>query len=521
MKIVISSGHGKYIRGASGYLDEVDEARKVVERAADFFRSVGVGVTTFHDDVSTTQNQNLNRIVNFHNSKVRDLDVSVHFNAYQTTSNPMGTECLYVTQINKARAVSSAVALAGRFTNRGPKQRTDLFFLNNTAMPAVLIETCFVDSRADADLYRGNFEAICRAIAESLSGQEITETPGEPPPVEPPPVERPTDPWAVPIESRPVLGRGDDGVDVEDLQKMLPHFTGVVDGDFGPITEEAVYGYQMSRGLSVDGIVGQQTWGALYARQPALPPPTQAFTPAQQQRIMEIANNSTIARYSWRDRGVAPKGYTQGMALAFAGSYKKLQTGHAAMEEMSKARTNSDKDALNIYRADFERLNMNNEQEGANVLRHLYALMLGHGMRESAGKHCEGRDQSASNVQSDTAEAGLFQTSYNAHNASDPEFDAVMNEFTASSAGCYLDQFAVNVTCSNSSWANYGSGRGRDFQALCKSCPAFAAETCGLTLRNLANHYGPIVRHETELKADADAMFKQVQDYVDSTKAIA
>jgi hypothetical protein len=29
-KICISSGHGKYIRGASGYLDEVDEARRVV-----------------------------------------------------------------------------------------------------------------------------------------------------------------------------------------------------------------------------------------------------------------------------------------------------------------------------------------------------------------------------------------------------------------------------------------------------------------------------------------------------------
>ena len=29
--IIISSGHGKYIRGASGYLDEVDEARRVVD----------------------------------------------------------------------------------------------------------------------------------------------------------------------------------------------------------------------------------------------------------------------------------------------------------------------------------------------------------------------------------------------------------------------------------------------------------------------------------------------------------
>ena len=33
-RIVISSGHGKYVRGACGILDEVDEARRVVDRVA-------------------------------------------------------------------------------------------------------------------------------------------------------------------------------------------------------------------------------------------------------------------------------------------------------------------------------------------------------------------------------------------------------------------------------------------------------------------------------------------------------
>ena len=32
--IIISSGHGLKVRGASGILDEVDEARKVVETVA-------------------------------------------------------------------------------------------------------------------------------------------------------------------------------------------------------------------------------------------------------------------------------------------------------------------------------------------------------------------------------------------------------------------------------------------------------------------------------------------------------
>jgi len=181
MKIVISSGHGKYIRGASGYLDEVDEARRVVERVAQLLRTLEVGVTTFHDDTSTSQSQNLDTIVAFHNDQNRDLDVSVHFNAYETTSSPMGTEVLYVTQEELASNLSGDLADALRLPNRGGKYRSDLAFLNGTDEPAILIETCFVDSSSDADAYHARFEAACVAIAQTLSGQEITDRPPVPP----------------------------------------------------------------------------------------------------------------------------------------------------------------------------------------------------------------------------------------------------------------------------------------------------------------------------------------------------
>lgn len=171
MKIVLSSGHGKLVRGASGYLDEVDEARKVVARVAEILTKSGVDVITFNDDVSHSQDENLNRIVDFHNSKKRDLDISVHFNAYQTTGKPMGTECLYVTQDALAQKVASKVAAAGGLINRGPKKRTDLFFLNKTAMPSILIEVCFVDSQSDVSLYDTHFDQICAAISEAVSGK--------------------------------------------------------------------------------------------------------------------------------------------------------------------------------------------------------------------------------------------------------------------------------------------------------------------------------------------------------------
>ena len=171
MKVVISSGHGKYVRGASGYLDEVDESRLVVNRVAELLEALDVDTTVFHDDISTTQEENLERIVDFHNSCTRDLDCSIHFNAFEETSKAMGTECWYVSQKDLAATVSAAIAEASGLPNRGAKQ-DGLNFLNNTEAPAILVEVVFVDSSADAVAYGDHFQAICGALAEAIAGQQ-------------------------------------------------------------------------------------------------------------------------------------------------------------------------------------------------------------------------------------------------------------------------------------------------------------------------------------------------------------
>ncbi|PWT91750.1 MAG: hypothetical protein C5B54_04735 [Acidobacteria bacterium] len=168
--IVISSAHGKYVRGAKSILDEVDESRRVVSKVADYLRKANVKVTTFNDDSSRTVSANLNTIVNFHNAQKRDLDVSVHFNAVGggRHSRPIGTETLFVSQQSLARHISAAITYASGLIDRGPKKRTNLAFLNRSKKPAVLLEICFVDSQADADIYRKHFNAICEAIAKAL-----------------------------------------------------------------------------------------------------------------------------------------------------------------------------------------------------------------------------------------------------------------------------------------------------------------------------------------------------------------
>ena len=163
MTVVISSGHGKLIRGANGHIDEVDEARRVVARLGKI-----LGCRTFDDNTSKSQGQNLDTIVAWHNKQSRTLDVSVHFNAFQPTDKPMGTEVCYKTQSSLAKTVSGAIAKAGGFIDRGAKKRDGLAFLSKTNRPAILLEICFVDSKADTTLYKLNFDKICNAIAEAL-----------------------------------------------------------------------------------------------------------------------------------------------------------------------------------------------------------------------------------------------------------------------------------------------------------------------------------------------------------------
>jgi hypothetical protein len=70
------------------------------------------------------------------------------------------------------------------------------------------------------------------------------------------------------ISFPPTLARGSKGSVVSALQTALKRFDvpnsptdpGPIDGDFGPRTESAVRAYQSHQNITVDGVVGHQTW---------------------------------------------------------------------------------------------------------------------------------------------------------------------------------------------------------------------------------------------------------------------
>jgi hypothetical protein len=118
----------------------------------------------------------------------------------------------------------------------------------------------------------------------------------------------------------------------------------------------------------------------------------------------------------------------------------------------------------------------------------------------------------AGNTGADTAEAGLFQVSRNSIGA---HFlmGALFDQYKGSND--FQDIFGEGVACGADSWKNWGTGAGADFQALTKSCPAFAVEYAALGLRKIRRHWGPIIHKTAELKPECDDLFKSVCTFID------
>lgn len=70
------------------------------------------------------------------------------------------------------------------------------------------------------------------------------------------------------VASAAAFRNGDQGDEVAQIQKALAGlgYEVSIDGDFGPATKEAVIAFQKSKGLEVDGMVGDTTYRALVGR---------------------------------------------------------------------------------------------------------------------------------------------------------------------------------------------------------------------------------------------------------------
>lgn len=235
--------------------------------------------------------------------------------------------------------------------------------------------------------------------------------------------------------------------------------------------------------------------------------------------ITSIAAGSQCAKYFWKDRGTAPKAYMKGMALTFAKAVCQIDS--PANKIVSAARKTPESqydtsDVLSWYNSNFKSLGMNNDVAGVDTLRHVYTLLIGLGMRESSGKYCCGRDMSADFSTADSAEAGIFQSSWGASRKS-VEMKNLLTKYQASDKGCFSEVYKEGVSCKASDAKNWGTGTGVEFQALSKSCPSFSTEYAAILVRlsgGTKGEYGPLRKKAAEIRPECNDMLAQVQKLV-------
>ena len=101
-------------------------------------------------------------------------------------------------------------------------------------------------------------------------------------------------------------------------------------------------------------------------------------------------------------------------------------------------------DALQWYQRELESKKLNTTYNKVETLKSLYTLLTGLGALESAGNHTVGYDRNVKRISAVTAEAGLFQTSFNSL-AFSPELATLYLEYRARPARCFLNVFNEGI----------------------------------------------------------------------------
>lgn len=168
----VHGGHSLICRGASGYLDEVNEDRKVKNKVITLLKAEGHTVYDCTDNDSRTQGGNLSNIVKECNKHYVNLDISIHLNAGG------GTGCEVENYDSRTKAVSDRIcaniSAALGIRNRGTKYMPELYVLRKTKSLAILVECCFVDNQTDYAAW--DADKCAKAIAEGILGRSITGT---------------------------------------------------------------------------------------------------------------------------------------------------------------------------------------------------------------------------------------------------------------------------------------------------------------------------------------------------------
>lgn len=166
MKICINAGHDRKLD--PGAINRTD-GTKECDLAGDLGVRVKAYLEALDTEVILVQDDDLYFVCNTANDSDADLFVSLHFNAFNGRASGVETLIYGSSQsLILGHCIQSNLRAVLDIPDRGIKERPGLFVLRNTTMPAVIVETCFLDNDYDLKAYRDNEDAVARAIATGI-----------------------------------------------------------------------------------------------------------------------------------------------------------------------------------------------------------------------------------------------------------------------------------------------------------------------------------------------------------------
>lgn len=168
-KVYLNPGHGDNDPGACAFgRSEAAEVLKVALAVGPILKANGINVAYTRTTNGGADAHMVNYVPQV-NREGCDLFVSFHRNASGAGASGYET-CVYSNQgyaKTFADKMNAGMDSFG-FKNRGTKIRTDLYVLNSTNMPAVLMELGFIDSSVDNALFDKHYNEMITLIAKSI-----------------------------------------------------------------------------------------------------------------------------------------------------------------------------------------------------------------------------------------------------------------------------------------------------------------------------------------------------------------
>ena len=178
MKIALTVGHSRLKNGCYtsadgtryGGCNEYKWCKHFSKQLARALRKRGhiVDRIICPEKTFTSSTQEKGYKLNMINKGNYNLVMELHLNAAAPDAH--GAEVLYKSSAGKKYADKVQKQLSKIFNNRGVKQRTDLYILNGTKPPAILLETFFCTSKKDYKKAKGLLKRkkLARLVADGI-----------------------------------------------------------------------------------------------------------------------------------------------------------------------------------------------------------------------------------------------------------------------------------------------------------------------------------------------------------------